>query len=95
MFRCCICIEDLKNDINECELQPDLNHSGCIPKLTNANYMTKKKLTLKVLSQCPLSGFLLSVGPLSQGSLKVLSMSLTLTRFSLTRLFSFLPLSKQ
>ena len=73
MFRCCICIEDLKNDMNECELQPDLNHISCIPNLTSANYITKKNTD----SQGSLTMSSLRVLALSGSSLKVLSMSLS------------------
>ena len=33
-----MCIEDLKNDMNECELQRDFNDISCIHNLTSANY---------------------------------------------------------
>ena len=78
MIRCCICIEDLKNDMGECELQPDLNHISCIPNLSSANYITKNNTD----SQGSLTMSSLRVSALSRSSLKVLSMSLTLTRFS-------------
>ena len=64
--------------MNECELQPDLNHTSCIPNLTSANYITKKNTD----SQGSLTMSSLRVLALSRSSLKVLSMSLTLTRFS-------------
>ena len=60
-------------DMNECELQPDLNHTSCIPNLTSANYITKKNTD----SQGSLTMSSLRVLALSGSSLKVLSMSLS------------------